>query len=236
MAEAVVLIPGLMCDARVFQYQINALSASRAVMIAPAVVGERIEEMASALLDALPQRMALAGVGLGGTVAIEILRRAPERVNRIALMGVDPQADTPAIAAERDLQIVRARSGRLDDVMAQVLPPDHLAPGPGRMEVQSLIRTMAQDLGAELFVRQTRAMQRRRDYQGELRRIKVPATVMGGAEDRAIPPKRQQFMADLIPKARLHMIEDAGRMPMVEQPQATLRALNAWLVQPLILG
>lgn len=236
MAEPVVLIPDLMCDARVFQHQINALSAECAVTIAAPVVGERIEEMASHIMDGLPARFALAGLGLGGVVATEILRRAPERVNRLALICVDPQSDTPAIAAERDPRIVRARAGRLADVMAEVVPSEALAPGPHRIEVQGLVRVMAQDLGAELFVRQQRALQRRRDYQSILRRIKVPSMVLGGTQDRDMPAKKHAFMSDLIPKSQLRLIEGAGRLPVVESPVAATEALADWLAQPLILG
>ena len=93
MTEPVVFIPDLMCDARVFQPQINALSAERIVVVAAPVVGERIEGMASHLLHGVPQRFALVGLGLGALVAIELTRRAPERVGRLALISADPQAD-----------------------------------------------------------------------------------------------------------------------------------------------
>ena len=99
MTEPVVFIPELMCDARVFQHQINALSAERAVTIAAPVHGERIEEMASSLLHGVPQRFALVGLGLGALVAIELTRRAPERVNRLALISADPQSDTLGLAS-----------------------------------------------------------------------------------------------------------------------------------------
>jgi len=230
------MIPDLMCDARVFQHQINALSAECPVTIAVPSSGERIEEMASNLLHGLPQRFALAGLGLGAVVAIEITRRAPERVNRLALISAEPQADTPAIASDRELWIARARAGRLDDVAAEVLPSDALALGPERMEIQAMYRAMATQLGVDFFTRQQRAMQRRRDYQGVLRRVKVPAMVLGGTEDRYLPPKRHQFLADLIPKAQLPPIEGAGRLPALEQPDATTAALADWLAQPLVLG
>lgn len=236
MAEAVVFIPDLSCDARVFQPQINALSAECAVCIAAPLHGERIEEMASGLLHALPQRFALVGLGLGAVVAIELQRRAPERVNRLALISCDPQMATPAQASERELLIARARAGRLDEVAGELLSGDILAPGPRRMEIRALFRTMAVELGADLFTRQQRAMQRRRDYQGVIRRVKVPSMILGGIEDRALPPKRHQFLADLLPKAQLRLIEGAGRWPQLEHPRATTAALADWLAQPLILG
>ncbi|WP_050931463.1 alpha/beta fold hydrolase [Aestuariivita boseongensis] len=236
MAEPVVLIPDLMCDARVFHHQINALSAECAVTIAAPVRGERIEEMASDLLHGVPHRFALAGVGLGAVVAIEMARRAPERVNRLALISADPQMDTPAQASDRELLIARARAGRLEDVAGEILSGDVLAPSARRMEIQALFRALAKELGVDLFIRQQRALQRRRDYQGVLRRVKVPTMVLGGAEDRHLPPKRHQFLADLIPKAQLRLIEGAGRWPHLEQPEAMTEALADWMAQPLILG
>lgn len=236
MAEAVVLIPDLMCDARIFEHQINALSSECAVTIAAPVSGERIEEMASAILDGVPRRFALAGLGLGATVALEVFRRAPERVSRLALISVDPQAEIPAKAAERELLIARARAGRLEEVALQLWGPDPMAQGLQRMEIQGCLRRMATELGPDLFLRQARALQRRRDYQGELRRIKVPTMVIGGLEDRAIPAKRQQFMADLIPRATLRLIEGAARFPVLETPEAMTETLADWLALPLALG
>ncbi len=236
MAEPVVMIPDLMCDARLFQHQANAFSVECPVTLAVPAHGERIEEMASTLLDGSPPRFALVGSGLGASVAIEILRRAPERVNRLALISAEAQADTPAIASDRELLIARARAGRLEDVAGDVLPSDALALGPRRMEIQALHRAMATHLGVDLFIRQQRALQRRRDYQAVLRRVKVPAMVVGGLEDRLLPPKRQQFLAELIPNAHLRLIEAAGRLPTLENPGATTAALADWMVQPLVLA
>lgn len=236
MAEPLVLIPGLMADARLFQTQITLLSAARTIVVAAPVRGERIEEMASALLDTLPARFALAGQGLGGVVAMDILRRAPERVNRLALISTDPVNDTPAIAAERDVAIARARAGKLAQAIEEAVRPEYLAPGPGRMAVLGLVRQMAQDLGPDLFVRQMRAMQRRRDYQAILRRVRVPTMIICGASDTRLPMKRQSFTATLIERAVFHPIEDAGHLPSVEQPVATTQALVEFLRLPLILG
>ena len=236
MVEPVVLIPGLMADARVFAAQIARLSASRPVMVAAPVTGERIEEMASALLPVLPARYGLAGQGLGGVVALEVLRRAPERVNRLALISTDPLADTPANAAERDLMIARARAGRLDQAMEEAVRPEWLAPGQSRIEVLALIRTMARDLGAEVFQRQMRALQRRRDYQSVLRRLRMPVMIVSGVADTRLPLKRQHFTASLIEGAVFRPVEGAGHMPSAEQPGATGDALEDWLRQPLILS
>ncbi len=235
MREAVVFLPGLLCDARLFGPQIADLSREYAVTCAPVTGGERIEEIASGLLDILPKRFALAGHGLGGIVAIEVIRRAPDRVTRIALMDTTPLADTPQMAAERDPRIIRTRAGRFDEVLREELPSSALAPGPYRGEIQSLMTDMARGLGPEIYIRQSRALQRRRDQQPALRRIAVPALVLCGAVDTLYPPKRHSFMAELIPGAVLEVLEGAGHLPPLEAPEATADALRRWLAAPLVL-
>lgn len=233
--DPVVFLPGMMCDGRLFQPQLNDLSRDMAVMVAPVTGGDRIEEIASGLLDVLPRRFALAGLSMGGIVAMEILRRAPDRVTRIALMDTNPLAETPQSAANYEPFIIKLRTGSLRDAVEMMLGGDVLAPGPGRVGILALVAAMAQGLGAEAVIRQTRALQRRRDYQAELRRCRVPALVLCGAQDRLTPVKRHRFLADLIPYATLAVIEGAGHLPVLEQAEATTAALRSWLDQPLVL-
>jgi pimeloyl-ACP methyl ester carboxylesterase len=232
MAEPLVLLPGMMCDARLFGPQIAALSADTAVMVAPITRGERIEEIASGLLDLLPRRFALAGLSMGGIVAMEILRRAPDRVTRMALMDTNPLAETPQVAAAREPQIVAARSGRMLEVMREEMKPNYLAPGPNQRPVLDLVMDMAASLGPDVFVRQSRALQRRSDQQGTLCKISVPTLVLCGRHDALCPVKRHEFMAQLIPGADLCIVEEAGHLPTLEQPDDTTRALRRWMAKP----
>ena len=235
MSEPLVLLPGMMCDARLFGPQIAELSADMAVMVAPITQGERIEEIASSLLDLLPKRFALAGLSMGGIVAMELLRRAPDRITRIALMDTNPLAETPVIAANREPQIVKVRSGRLLEVMRDEMKPNYLAPGPYRGEVLDLVMDMAETLGPEVFIRQSRALQRRKDQQATLRKCKVPTLVLCGEHDALCPVKRHTFMAELIPFAELVVLENSGHLPTLEQPAETTAALRKWMQQPLVL-
>lgn len=235
MKEAVVFLPGMMCDARLFEPQIQAFSSTHPVMVAPITYGQRIEEIASGLLTVLPQKFALAGLSMGGIVAMEILRRAPERVLRVAFMDTNCLAETPQVAANREPQIVKVKAGKLADVMRDELKPNYLAPGPNRTQVLRTVMDMANDLGPTVFVNQSRALQRRRDQQLTLRKIHQPALVLCGEHDALCPVKRHTFMAELIPHARLVVIEGAGHLPTLEAPEATNEALRQWLEHPYVL-
>lgn len=235
MSEALVLLPGLMGDSRQFWSQIEAFGRERAVMVAPVTLGERMEEIASMLLGQLPLRFALLGQGFGGMVALELIRRAPERVSRIALLATSPLPETPADAGLRETRMVVARAGRLAQVMAEEIPADSLAPGPVREDILALAREMAEALGPEAYLRQARALQRRKDQQATLRRIRQPAMVLCGAHDRILPIKRHEFMAEMIPYARLEVIDEAGHLPSLETPETVNAAIHDWLRQPMVL-
>jgi pimeloyl-ACP methyl ester carboxylesterase len=130
---------------------------------------------------------------------------------------------------------VRAKAGRLEDVMAETMRPEYLAPGPKRVEVMSIVKEMSQALGTDVFVRQSRALQRRRDQQSTLRKCKVPALILCGAHDQLTPVKRHSFMAELIPNAQLQIMEHSGHLPTLEQPDAVTQVLRDWLEMPFIL-
>lgn len=231
-SEPLVLLPGMMCDARVFAPQIEALSARVPVTVAPLLGGERIESIAAHILTMLPERFALAGLSMGGIIAMEILRRAPARVSRLCLMATTPLAETPAQAAEREPLIVGARTGRLAEMLEKALPAECLAPGPGRSEILNTVRKMGLTLGSDAFVAQNRALQRRMDQQAAARRCHVPALILCGEYDRLTPVKRHELLASLIPQARLEIIGGAGHLPSLEQPEAVNRALLSWMAVP----
>lgn len=235
MADPLLLIPGMMCDARVFTPQITEFSTERAVQIASISGCETIEKMAQKALDSAPAQFALAGLSMGAMVAMEMLHRAPERVTRVALMDTNSQSETPAIAAAREPQIVGVMAGRLAEVMTDVIRPEYLAEGPKRADILALVQDMAMALGEGEFVRHSRALQRRPDQQKTLRKIRMPALVLCGAEDTLTLPRRHEFMSELIPYATLRIIDGAGHLPTLEAPEATNAALREWLNAPLVL-
>ncbi|WP_406648708.1 alpha/beta fold hydrolase [Aliisedimentitalea scapharcae] len=232
MIEPLVLVPGMMCDARIFAHQILHLSRDRAVMVAPITQGETIDDIAMSLLGQLPERFALCGLSMGGIVAMELLRRLPERITRLCLMGTSPLAETPSEAAAREPMLVRVQAGQLADVMRETMRPEFLAPGPQRMEVLNRFWQMGEELGSDLYLRQSRALQRRKDQQATLRKSRVPTLILCGNHDAMVPVRRHEFMSELMPNARLHVLENAGHLPVVETPETVTQVLGQWLSMP----
>jgi pimeloyl-ACP methyl ester carboxylesterase len=234
MTEPVLLLPGLANDARVFFHQLVTLSLSRPVTVLP-LVGALVEDMSLAVLKDAPARFALAGQGLGGTVALDVVRRAPDRVTRMILISTDPLSETPQAAAAREVRMIQARAGRLHEAIQGEVPPSALFDGPSRADVQKVLADMARVLGADAFIAQSRALQRRPDHQKTLRRFLVPALIIGGAADPIVPPRRQEFTAELMPKGRFLRIADAGRLPTLESPDTVSEVMDAFLDEPLML-
>lgn len=233
MTEPLVLIPGMMADSRGFLPQIVELSWDTALHIAAPLHHDTIEDLAQAVLDSAPSVFALCGHGLGGMIAIEILRRAPERVTRLALMDTSCQSEMPTVAASREKRIVAARAGRLAEAMKEELKPDHLAPGPDRDGIHQIMQEMAQDLGAETYIRQSRALQKRPDQQGTLRKTRTPTLILCGEDDTLYPVRRHEFMAHLMPYAKLEVVAGAGHLPALENPNAVSAILRNWLSWPV---
>lgn len=219
----------MMCDARLFAPQVTALGPDFDCQVSPINEGNTIEEIAAGVLAAAPAQFALCGLSMGGIVAMEIMRQAPRRVTRLALLDTNCKAETPKVAARREPQIAAVQDGGLRTVMRDEMKPHYLAPEPGREAVLDIVMDMALDLGPDVFVRQSRALQTRPDYEETLRGVSVPTLVLCGRHDALCPISRHEFMASLIRHSRLEVVERAGHLPTLEQPEDTTLALQRWL-------
>ena len=229
MSEPLILVPGMMSDARVFMPQIVELTKTRSVQIASVAQADTIRDMAADILSSAPRQFALAGHSMGGVVAMEMLRQAPERVTRLALISTTAATETPMQAAEREPQIVRAQAGRFADVLTETLREEYFFDGPARPQIMQLMMTMAQRLGPEVFIRQSRALQSRPDQQKTLRTTQIPVLALGGEHDRLTTPARHDFIAALTRNSELKILPNAGHLPMVEAADMVTEALQAWL-------
>ncbi|WP_170333362.1 alpha/beta fold hydrolase [Ruegeria arenilitoris] len=224
-----VFLPGMMCDARLFGPQINALSGSRPLMTFPLLGQESIELIASEILENAPPVFALSGLSMGGIVAMEILRQAPDRVERLALLDTNPLAETDEVKARRGPQIEAVRDGRLRQVMRDEMKPNYLADGPRQGAILDLCMEMAMGLGPEVFLCQSKALMNRADQSETLLNYQGTALVLCGREDGLCPVERHELMHDLLPNSTLEIIEDAGHLPTLEKPDETTAALIRWL-------
>ena len=181
------------------------------------------------MLAGAPERFALAGLSMGGIVAMEVLRQAPERVERIALLDTNPLAEVEAVKARRGPQIDKARQGRMAEVIRDEMMPNYLAEPAANQPLLDLCLQMAEDLGPQVFIRQSLALRDRPDQSETLRRFDGPSLVLCGRHDALCPVARHELMADLLPRATLEIIEGAGHLPTLEQPEETNAALARWL-------
>lgn len=223
-----VLIPGLLNDADLWRDQIADLSELAVCHVADITKGETLRELADSTLAAAPPRFALAGFSLGGYVAQEIMRVAPERVTHLALLDTSIRADTPDRAAVRRALDKAARApgkfhGFGDRLLNTYLDSSHLCDE----GIVTRIRAMTERLGIETFVRQNDI--ERIDGAEVLRSLCCPTLILCGENDRLTPPADHREMASLVPHAKLVMIENSGHMTPLENPRAVTRALADWL-------
>lgn len=230
MRESLILIPGVLCAEELWREQVRGLAdlAEPTVTMAHAEA-ETIPEIAAAILAAAPRRFALAGLSMGGYIAFEIMRQAPERVSRVALLDTSARPDTVEQAAARKDLLALAHAGRFGEVTAKLLPSFlH----PDRAEDETLLAAMRKDagrVGVAGFIRQQAAVMARIDSRPSLPAIRVPALVLVGRQDGRTPPHLSEEIAAAIPGARLVVIEEAGHLPTLERPAETNAALRAWL-------
>lgn len=225
MSDPLIFLPGMMCDARLFQPQIDALGG-----LCLTVGGANtLEALAQTVLAETPERFALAGLSMGGIVAMEVVRQAPDRVTRLALMDTNPLAESDEVKARRGLQMDKVRAGGLESVMRDEMKPNYLADTPDRDAILDLCMEMALAQGPEVFLRQSIALRDRPDQSETLMAFDKPALVLCGRHDALCPVHRHELMADLLPRATLTIIEGAGHLPTLETPDDTTRALADWL-------
>ncbi len=220
-----------MCNERLFSPQLDALSGERRVHVGCIAGADNVGDMARSILDSAPAQFALAGLSLGGIVAMEVVRQAPERVQRLALMDTNPLPEPPDVAVARAAQIERVKGGALVEVMRDELKPHYLVEGPQRASILDVCMDMAISLGADVFVRQARAISGRPDQRETLRAVAVPTLILTGESDALCPMDRHTLMQELIDDARLVVIPGAGHLPTLEQPDLTTEAIRTWLVQ-----
>jgi pimeloyl-ACP methyl ester carboxylesterase len=227
--EPVVLIPGLACTPLYYAAQVAALWRFGAVTIANHTAHDSMAALADAVLADAPPRFALAGHSMGGYLAFEILRRAPSRVTRLALLDTSARPDTPEQTSNRRRVMALAAAGRFAEVNEELMPNYVHDDRRGDAALRTIITAMADDTGAEVFIRQENAIIGRADSRPTLATIDCPTLVLVGDADRATPPDRSQEIAAGIRGATLVVVPGSGHMTTIERPEAVTAALVAWM-------
>jgi len=229
--SALVLVPGLLCDSALWAHQAQYLADIADVRVADVTAHDSVAALARDVLDRAPERFALAGLSMGGYVAFEILRQAPERVERLCLVDTTARPDTPEQVERRQALIKLARMGKFKGVTPRLLP---LLIHPDRLEdpaVAGVVLQMAERVGRDAFCRQQTAILTRPDSRPDLASIRVPTLCIGGREDALTPPDRVAEIAGGIPGGRVAIIERCGHLAPLEQPEATTALMRLWLTQ-----
>lgn len=233
--KTIYLLCGLLCDEVVWQAQATALARDYDVRVVSFLDGEdSMAAMADRVLAGAPDRFALAGHSMGGRVALEVVRRAPERIERLALLDTGYEGPAPGEADRRGVLVGQARREGIDAIAAAwglpMLAPEHRTDPVLTQAVFDMVARMS----PAIYAAQTRALLGRPDAGEVLRGVACPTLVLCGQQDGWSPPERHLRMAELIPRPPLvRLVEDCGHMAMLEQPDAVLDALREWLALPL---
>ena len=234
-AEALLLLPGMMCDARMWQAQIDGLPIPVSVPLSTR--HDNFADAAADILDSAPPRFAVAGLSMGGILAFEIWRQAPRRITHLALLDTNPFPDAPEKQSLRLEQIEQVLAGGLRSLAVDSLKPMYLAAS--NREDEALLNTlldMALDLGPEVFRLQSLALRNRPDSEPTLAEIDCPVTVLCGAEDTLCPVDYHEFMADRIRDAKLVIIDNCGHLASMEQPAIVNQELRELLARDARTG
>ncbi len=225
-----ILVPGLLCTADLWRDQIQALSDIADIQVPKHHLDDDISLIADRILETAPDRFALAGLSMGGYIALEILRRDPSRVTHLALIDTRADADSEQDKKKRQDFIRLVQRGKTFKGVTESLLPMLIHPSRFKDDaLTSRIYQMAEDIGQEGFIRQETAIMNRKDHWTNLSKIECPTMVISGNEDALINPDHQKKMADDITDAEFHLIPECGHLPSMERPFEVNTLLREWL-------
>jgi len=228
-ALPVVLVPGLACSPRIYAPQLPDLWRHSSVAFANHARGGDMAAIARRILTEAPLRFALAGHSMGGYIALEMIRQAPERIARLALLNTSARPETPEASDRRRALIAEVKQGRyrtvIDGLFANFVHPSRA----NDTALKQTVLDMADDVGPDAFVWQLEAIMGRADSRPTLATIKCPALVLTSDSDRMVPPDASLEIAAGLSNAKLVTVPDCGHLPQLEKPQAMTEALLDWL-------
>jgi len=227
--QQLLLIPGLVCDAQVWRHQANYLADIAHIAIPPVDQSETMVDMAKNVLFVAPRQFAVAGFSMGGYIALEMLRQAPERITRLALLDTTARDDTKVKARARIDAIDACEKGQFADVIQGMIPillhPDHQ-----KTPLTDFVPKMAARVGSDAFVRRHQAMQSRKDSRKLISSCDISVRAICGRQDAMCSLEEHEEIADLARYGRISIIEECGHMTILERPHAATALLRDWLI------
>ncbi len=236
LGDAVIFLPGLLNDGRLFSSQMNAL-ADKGIQTQAITVDfdSTITGLAAGILARAPETFTLAALSMGGYVAFEVIRRLQirgeqGRLQKLILMNTQARPDDDKTRANREALIKLAAIGRFKGVTPRLLPRLLGAEAMNRQDITSLIMTMAEEMGRDSFINQQRAILSRPDSRILLPQITAPTLLIGGTEDRLTPPPVMEEIATALPNAQLHILDGTGHLSAIEKADAVTGLVTEFLV------
>ena len=225
----IVLVPGLNCSARLYAEQVPELWGFGPVTIVDHRRDDNVAAIAKRILATAPPRFALVGLSMGGYIALAIVREAPERVARLALLDTSARPDTAEQSERRRRMIALAEGGRFSELPDLLFPVFVHRNRQGDETLRAIVRTMAEETGPQAFMRQQRAIMTRPDCRPQLASIRCPTLVLVGDGDELTPPALSQEIHAGVTGSRLVTVPDCGHLSTLERPEPVNRALVEWL-------
>lgn len=228
MRAPLVFVPGLLCTEALYAPQITALS-DRPIHVADNRSDDTIGAIAARLLDDAPERFSLIGLSMGGYIAFEVMRRAPERVERLALLNTSAQADSEERREQRQILNDLARKNRFHKIPGLFFPGFVHEMNETSEHLRAIVHEMADETGADAFIRQQTANAARIDSRPSLSQISCPTLVLSGDGDRLIAPELSVEIHQLVAGSELAILEECGHLSTLEQPEHVTSKLRAFL-------
>lgn len=225
----VLFLPGLLCDDALWAQPIKALSNQISPLVADLTGGANVADLARQALAKAPPQFGLVGLSMGGYVAFEIMRQAPERVLKLCLFDTSARPDTPEQRERRQMLLALSKSGQFKGVTPRLLPlllhPEHL----GNQVITETVMAMAERVGRDAFNRQQTAILNRPDSRPVLADIHCKTIVVVGDQDAITPPDVVREIASGIAGAEYHCVAQSGHLPPLEQPEQATGLIARWL-------
>jgi pimeloyl-ACP methyl ester carboxylesterase len=229
MTTPLVLLPGLLNDGCLWQHQVKEFGKEREIFVPNLTKQTSIKAMAEYVLELVPDNFMLGGLSMGGYVALEIMVLAPERVQKLALLNTSARPDTAEMTKMRQQQIKLAGHGTFKGITPRILPHILHESNLSNTFIAETLYDMARRIGRSGFINQQTAILSKQDHRPLLKTIQQPTLIIGGEADRRTPPVMHEEMHQLLPNSLLHILENAGHMSALEQPERVNALLREWI-------